>query len=137
MKTRAPGTTVSPSNDRCGVNARTPSASRRKGTRTLLRGTFARSVKFSFLSIAHVDHAYDEIAPQVESFHRQLELRRRRDQLERVQGSGPHRGRLEDDGDLLVGQIEVEGTVLAKWISRADAIGHLAAKSSADEARVG
>jgi hypothetical protein len=56
----------------------TPSSSRRSVTRTSLRGIFARSVKFSFRSIVGIDDAHDEIAPRVESFHRDLKLRRRR-----------------------------------------------------------
>src|ERR1041384_5017358 len=92
MKTRAKGSTGTPSNESCGSNASTPSSSRRSATRMLPRGIFARSVKFSFRSIAGIDDPDDEIAPGVESFQGEMELRGRRHELECV-----HRRRTEAD----------------------------------------
>src|ERR1700719_3239737 len=90
MKTRAVGMTFVPSNDSCGSNSSTPSGSRRSVTRTLARGILVRSVKFSFRSIAALGHPHDEIAPRVESFQGDLELRRRRRELEGIDRRRPH-----------------------------------------------
>src|ERR1700692_1138035 len=89
MKTRVEGTASMPSKERRGSNSSVPSASRRSVTRTLARGIRARSVKFSFRSMINIDDADDEVAPRIESFHRDLELRGRRDQLEGIDRGRP------------------------------------------------
>src|SRR5713226_8380688 len=89
MNTRVEGTTAMPSKERRGSNSNMPSASRRSVTRTLARGIRARSVKFSFRSMFGIDDADDEVAPRIESFHRDLELCGRGEQLEGIDGCWP------------------------------------------------
>src|SRR5260221_14023902 len=127
MKTRAVGTMAAPSNDSCGSNTSTPSAFRRSVTRTLARGSFVLSVKFSFRSIAGLGHAHDEIAPRVESFHGDLKLRRRGRQLEGVDRRRPHPHALGLHADAVrCHEVEVEGAVFAERIAGAHAIGDFA-----------
>src|SRR6266446_10562339 len=125
MKTRAVGTMAAPSNDSCGSNTSTPSASRRSDTRTLARGIFVLSVKFSFRSIACLGHAHDEIAPRVESFHGDLVFRRRRRELEGIDRRRAHPHALRVNVDLAGGhEVEVERAMFAERIAGPDAIGH-------------
>src|SRR4029077_16992359 len=81
--------TAMPSKERRGSNSSAPPASRRSVTRTLARGVPARSVKFRFRSMVSIDDADDEGAPRIESFHRDLKLRGRGDQLKGIDGGGP------------------------------------------------
>src|SRR5258706_12666687 len=93
MKTRVEGAASMPSKERRGSKSSVPSASRRSVTRMLARGKRARSVKFSFRSIVRfvqrIVQMDDEVAPRIESFHRDQELRRRRHQLEGVDRRWP------------------------------------------------
>src|SRR6266498_1129896 len=133
MKTRAVGTTATPSKESCGSNRSTPSASRRSVTRTLPRGILSRSVKFSFRSIAVVDHAHHEIAPRIEPFHRQLKLRFRGDQLERVRRGDPETNARGVNADGIAGeQVEIERAVLPERVAGPETIGNLAVQRPSD-----
>src|ERR1700686_196324 len=137
MKTRVEGATAMPSKERRGSNSSVPSASRRSVTRTLARGIRARSVKFSFRSMFGIDDADDEVAPRIESFHRDLKLRRRGDQLEGIDRGRPQTCPARLPGNAAVRhQVEIEGTVLVERIAGANAIGDLAVQRTAYEARV-
>src|SRR4051794_21695226 len=119
--------TSTPSKESCGSKTSTPSASRRSVTPTLPRGILTRSVKFSFRSIAAVDHADDEVAPWIESFHRQLELRFGGNELERVRRRNAEACARRLHADAPVGeQVEIERAVLAERIAGAEAIGDFA-----------
>src|SRR5436190_2312796 len=138
MNTRASGTTSMPSKESCGSKTSVPLSSRRSVIRTCVRGTLTRSVKFSFRSIAGVDHAHDEVAPRIESFHGDLKLRRGRNEVERIDGSGTQARALHLYADLAAGrQVEIEGTVFPKRVSRADAVRDFTAQRPADHGRVG
>src|SRR5216684_5664056 len=142
MKTRVEGAAPMPSKESRGSKTSVPSASRRSVTRMLARGIRARSVKFSFRSIVRfvqgIVQADDEVAPRIESYHRDQELRRRRDQLEGIDRGRPQTDAVRLHGNAAVGrQIEIERAVLAEGIAGADAVGDLAAQRTADHGRVG
>src|SRR5438045_4044591 len=108
MKTRAEGTTARPSKDNRGSKTSVPSSSRRSVTRTLARAIFVRSVKFSFRSIVCIDQAHDEVAPRIESFHRELKSGRRRDQIEGIDRRRPQTHARHLHGNAILGhQIEI------------------------------
>src|SRR5258708_25515565 len=121
MKTRAVGMMAVRSKDSGGSNTSTPSASRRSDTRTLARGIFVLSVKFSFRSIAALGHAHDEITPRVESFHGDLILRRGWCELEGIDRGRPHPHavRLATDPEA-AHDVEVERAMLASPIAAPD-----------------
>src|SRR6185369_3194444 len=110
MKMRPGG---KPSSEMCGSNSNVPSSSRRSETRTLVRGIFARSVKFSFRSIAGIDHAHHEVAARIESFHRDLKLCRGRHDFEGIDRGGAQTCALGVHVDALFRhQVEIERAVL-------------------------
>src|SRR5258708_30905583 len=132
MKTRAVGMMAVPSKDSCGSNTSTPSASRRSDTRTLARGIFVLSVKFSFRSIAALGHAHDEITPRVESFHGDLILRRGWCELEGIDRGRPHPHAVRLDADSDGGhEVEVEGAMFAERIAGPDSVRHFAVQRPA------
>src|SRR3954453_20988172 len=127
-----------PSSAICGSNVSAPWASRRSDTRMLARGILARTVKFSFRSIAALHDAYHEIAARIESLHGNLKLRGRGHNLERIHGGRAQTRSLGMHVDSFSGhQIEVERAVLPEGIAGPQSIGDFAAQRTSDQRRVG